>query len=89
MMDAGISRLSRALEISTSRPQDSFLRSEWMDHAERAFTGLMVASGGVPSEGYGHGTTYVNTPALGLYYMDMDYALRTTYYGPWTKNYGL
>ena len=51
--------------------------------------GLMVASGGVPSEGYGHGTTYVNTPALGVYYMDMDYALRTTYYGPWTKNYGL
>ena len=29
--------------------------SEGLDHAERAFTGFMVASGGVLSERYGHG----------------------------------
>ena len=35
---------------------DSFLsRSEGLDHAERASTFFMVASGGVPPEGYGHG----------------------------------
>ena len=39
-----------------SRPSDSFLsRSEGLDHAEGATTGFMVASGGVLSEGYGHG----------------------------------
>ena len=39
-----------------SRPSDSFLsRSEGLDHAEGASTGFMVASGGVLSEGYGHG----------------------------------
>ena len=39
-----------------SRPSDSFLsRSEGLDHAEGASTRFMVASGGVLSEGYGHG----------------------------------
>ena len=34
----------------------SFLsRSEWLDHAEVASTRFMVASGGVLTEGYGHG----------------------------------
>ena len=31
------------------------LKSEGLDHAERASTRFMVASGGVLSEGYGHG----------------------------------
>ena len=30
-------------------------RSEGLDHAEGAPTGFMIASGGVLSEGYGHG----------------------------------
>ena len=35
---------------------DSFLpRSEGLDHAERAPIGFTVSSGGVLSEGYGHG----------------------------------
>ena len=35
---------------------DSFLsRSEWLDYAEGAPTGFIVASGGGLSEGYGHG----------------------------------
>ena len=39
-----------------SCPSESFLsRSEWLDHAEGASTGFMIASGGVLSEGYGHG----------------------------------
>ena len=39
-----------------SRSSDSDLsRSEGLDHAERASTGFIFASGGVPSEGYGHG----------------------------------
>ena len=29
--------------------------SEWLNHAEGASTGFMVASGSVLSEGYGHG----------------------------------
>ena len=29
--------------------------SEWLDHAEKASIGFMVASGGVLCEGYGHG----------------------------------
>ena len=38
------------------RPSHSFLsRSKWLDHAEGASTRFMVASGGVLSEGYGHG----------------------------------
>ena len=38
------------------RPSHSFLpRSERMDHVEGASTRFMVASGGVRSEGYGHG----------------------------------
>ena len=28
--------------------------AEWLDHAEGALTGFMVASGGVLSEGYGY-----------------------------------
>ena len=39
-----------------SRPSDSFLSIfEWLDYADGAFTGLMVTSGGVLFEGYGHG----------------------------------
>ena len=38
-----------------SRPSDFFLsRSEWLDDAEGASTGFMIAPGGVPSEEYGH-----------------------------------
>ena len=33
----------------------SFSRSKGLDHAEGATTRFMVASGGVLSEGYGHG----------------------------------
>ena len=38
-----------------SRIGSVFSRSEWLDHAEGASTSFMVASGGVLSEGYGHG----------------------------------
>ena len=31
------------------------LKSEWLDHAEGSSTRFMFASGGVLSEGYGHG----------------------------------
>ena len=38
-----------------TRAISKFLRSEGLDHAEGAPTRFMVASGGVLSEGYGHG----------------------------------
>ena len=42
--------------LRQSRPSESFLsRSEWMDHAEQASTGLMVTSPGFLVERYGHG----------------------------------
>ena len=42
--------------LGGSRSSDSFLsKSEGLDHAEGASTGFMVATGGVLSEGYGHG----------------------------------
>ena len=48
-------RLCGATPCGGSRPSDSLMpRSKWLDYAEGASTGFMVASGGVLSEGYGH-----------------------------------
>ena len=45
-----------ATSCGGSRPSDPFLsRSDGLDHAEGAPTRFMLASGGVLSEGYGHG----------------------------------
>ena len=47
--------ISGATPCGGSRPQDSFSPlCGWLDHADRAPTGFMVALIGVPSEGYGH-----------------------------------
>ena len=49
-------RACGATPCRASRSSDSLLSgSEELDHAEWASTGFMVASGGVLSEGYGHG----------------------------------
>ena len=52
---------SGATSCGGSRPSDSFLsRSEWLALAEGASTGFMIASGGVLSDGYGHGRPGAN-----------------------------
>ena len=48
------SRLPSAI-LSPTHPTAFLSRSEGLDHAEGASKRVMVASGGVLSEGYGHG----------------------------------